>query len=1016
MAGELPDSERLVREVESLRQRVTELESESLDVTRTLAETKARLKECQDGFLTLMETIQEMVSRLRPDSTYVYVSPACTRLFGYLPEDLIGRKAYDFIHPEDVSTVMAAAHRTLETGTPDAGEYRHLTKDGVCVWVSTTWRVIAGSQIDEPKEIVCVVRDIAARKQSEEALRASEERFRFAALCCSDFIYDRNLGTGRALFFGGVDECLGYAPGDFPRTLAGWMEQIHPGDLSRVMEAIRSSFERGDRYDLEYRLRRSDGAYADWWDRGIVLADVRGNPVRNIGAAQDVTERKRVEEALRESSSRYRAFFEHGPDGVVILDPETARFIEFNDRACQQLGYSREEFGRLQVFDIEAAETADETFVHIQNIVREGHDDFETRQRTKQGEIRDVHVTAQIIEAGGHTTYHCVWRDITERKRAAEALLKTERHLRSVIEASPVLLWELDSAGSILLSEGNALAQLGLKPGELVGRSVFEFSRDDVEALALIRRGLAGEKFTADVSVGGRYWQNHYIPRRDDHGNVVDLIGISTDITERKQAELEKQLILDLSLDLICIAGVDGYFKYVNPAWERFLGYSREELLSKPFLAFIHPEDHGKNDAEVEKLTKGELTIGFENRHIHKDGTLRTISWVAQIHPGTDLLFCMGHDITDRKRDEEALRKSYDLLDTTFDTLNDAVFILDEKSVVVDCNRAASQIFGYRQDEMQGQTTAFLHIDESVLAEFRQQLYSAIEAKGRLDQFEFRMKRRDGTIFATEHSVLPLANVQSRRWGWVSVVRDITERKRAEDALNANHEQLRALASDLAQVEEQERRRIAAYLHDEICQLLAAVRVKLGAWKARNPSMNAPELLSDIERTIDQTIDDTRLVTYELSPPILFELGLGPALECLGERLCEEHGIVFEFRDEGQTKSLSEGLASALYRIARELLMNVVKHAQAKHLSVSVALMADAVQVVVEDDGKGFNVSQRTGEVLRTGEHFGLFGIRERILYFGGSLKLDSTPGRGTRATVAVPLDKPVVTRKGDLT
>jgi PAS domain S-box-containing protein len=153
-------------------------------------------------------------------------------------------------------------------------------------------------------------------------------------------------------------------------------------------------------------------------------------------------------------------------------------------------------------------------------------------------------------------------------------------------------------------------------------------------------------------------------------------------------------------------------------------------------------------------------------------------------------------DITDRKRDEEALRKSHDLLNATFDSLNDAVFILDEKSVVVDCNQAASQIFGYHQDEIQGQTTAFLHIDESTLAEFRQQLYSAIEAKGKLDEFEFRMKRRDGTIFATEHSVMQLLNVQGMRSGWVSVVRDISGPKQTEEVLKQTEEMLRIIADN----------------------------------------------------------------------------------------------------------------------------------------------------------------------------------------------------------------------------
>jgi PAS domain S-box-containing protein len=125
-----------------------------------------------------------------------------------------------------------------------------------------------------------------------------------------------------------------------------------------------------------------------------------------------------------ETALRYRAFFEQGPDGVVVLDPESFRVVEFNDQACRQLGYSREEFERLAIPDIDASETPEQTAMTVATVLRDGRIDFETRHRTKFGEIRNVHVTAQLIEAGGRRIYHCIWRDITDRKRFEEALEK----------------------------------------------------------------------------------------------------------------------------------------------------------------------------------------------------------------------------------------------------------------------------------------------------------------------------------------------------------------------------------------------------------------------------------------------------------------------------------------------------------------------------------------------------------------------------------------------------------------
>jgi PAS domain S-box-containing protein len=140
--------------------------------------------------------------------------------------------------------------------------------------------------------------------------------------------------------------------------------------------------------------------------------------------------------SLRDAETRYRMLFEHSPDGILIIDPATARPLEFNETAHRQLGYSREEFSGLSIFDLEVSETPEETRSRIARVIHEGRVDFETRQRTRQGEVRNVHVTAQIIEALGRPVYHCVWRDITDRRRAEEKLKDTLESLRKAVGAT----------------------------------------------------------------------------------------------------------------------------------------------------------------------------------------------------------------------------------------------------------------------------------------------------------------------------------------------------------------------------------------------------------------------------------------------------------------------------------------------------------------------------------------------------------------------------------------------------
>ena len=146
----------------------------------------------------------------------------------------------------------------------------------------------------------------AAKFRAEGGLRESEERFRLVAQSSSDFIYERELKTGQAQFFGDIDACLGYASGEFPRTLSGWVENIHPDDIARVMEAVGKESLEGKPYNMEYRLRRKDGTYADWWDRGVLITDAERRSLKNVGAATDITARKQFEGALRESEERFR--------------------------------------------------------------------------------------------------------------------------------------------------------------------------------------------------------------------------------------------------------------------------------------------------------------------------------------------------------------------------------------------------------------------------------------------------------------------------------------------------------------------------------------------------------------------------------------------------------------------------------------------------------------------------------------------------------------------------------------
>ena len=265
------------------------------------------------------------------------------------------------------------------------------------------------------------------------------------------------------------------------------------------------------------------------------------------GIIRNVTARKRTEEAFREEATQRRILFENSPDGILIIDPQTARFKDFNTAAHRQLGYSREEFAQLSIFDLEAMETPADTKTRIAGVIRDGRAVFETRQRTRQGEIRHVHVTAQMVDVQGHPVYYCIWRDITERKRTEEALKESESWYRAIFNNTGTAMAILEKDTTIFQVNAEFEKLSGYPKEELEGKISWTnfVVKEDLDGML--------EKHNA------RRTQGNNVPRRyafrflDRQNHIRDIlltidmipgsdrsVASLMDITERKHAEEER--------------------------------------------------------------------------------------------------------------------------------------------------------------------------------------------------------------------------------------------------------------------------------------------------------------------------------------------------------------------------------------------------------------------------------------------------------------------------------------------
>ena len=603
------------------------------------------------------------------------------------------------------------------------------------------------------------------------------------------------------------------------------------------------------------------------------------------------------------------------------------------------------------------------------------------------------------------------------------ALHESEKYYRTLIELSPDIIAVMDLDAKLLTVNQRFLQCGGYYYDEVIGFSAYDFisgldhvflkkktnafvKKSKVSKSEYLFKKKNGQTISMEVSAS---------LLSDGQGKPKGIIAIGRDVSERKHNEemIRKneetfrctfEAIPDPAYIWTCQN--DGRFilsrfnraaaRVTKNKMKLFLGIEPERLFAA-YPDFIQRMESGLKKGENQST---ELLYTYQST-----GKSRWLQ-VDFAKTADHSVLVITKDITERKRAEQELRESKALIDAVVENVPIMIFVkeaTDLKFVIF--NRAGEELLGYDRASLLGKNNLDLFPAEQsafFMAKDREVLSGKADILD-IPEEPIMTARKGQRLLHTRKVCIRGADGATKYL--LGISEDITERKEAEAKLLAYQEQLRALTSEMMLVEERERRRIATELHDQIGQNLALCKLKVAALGNDRGNDGLKVELEGVNQLLENCIQGARSLIFDLSPPVLYELGFPEAMEWLAERIQEQFSIPVEFSSKNSGFDLDTDQKVLLFQIVREMLINVGKHSQATQAWVILTAAKSVVTVEVKDNGIGFEVLQPDSQ-KKQGAAFGFFSVRERLNFLGGVMEIKSRPGEGTHIVVSIPSKK----------
>jgi PAS domain S-box-containing protein len=748
------------------------------------------LQESEEKFSKAFRASPDAISISKlSDGTFLEINDSYSHIMGYSREELVGQNADKYNMWADAEQRENMLHKTREHIKIHNEEMDFRAKSGEIntLLVSTEYVHIGGELC-----LLVVSTDITERKKMEEALAIEATRRLILVEQSSDGIVildqDGKVYEANRRFA----EMLGYSPEEILKLQVwDWEYLFSPEKLKEMISTVG---EAGDHFKTSHR--RKDGTVYD--------VEISTNGAMFAGqklifcVCRDISERTRMEKALRESEEKFSLAFHSSPTAVAITTCKEGKFIEVNDSFADTMGYTPKELIGRTATELNIwvkPQARDRMFQILKDQGRVNNEEIGFRR--KSGNTGTWLFSAEQINIAGEPCIIGVSIDITDRKKAEEALREREKRFSDIAGNAMEWIWEVDTKGKYTYSSPVVEKILGYKQEEILEKHFYDFflpeEREELKKAAFeafaqkqpikefVNRNRCKNGKTVELMTSG-------VPIINEEGNLLGYRGVDTDITERKRAEEQLRLLSSITQqvsDSTTIFSLDSKIKYMNQAAQNLFGYPLEDVRGKELdilNAVPVPESVVKEISQT--VSSGRRWVGITQKR-RKDGS--SFMCECNISPLYDekgqisSYIDVQHDVTEHLRIEEALRFS----DAAFKSIHESVIAVDTENTITHWNEMSEQLFGIKAFEAIGKKFSdVIEMVESNIGDFKK-ISEILETDGHI-QDERLYRTQKGHVWADVHTQDIVGN--GKRYGRVILASDITQRKKAEEALRESEE------------------------------------------------------------------------------------------------------------------------------------------------------------------------------------------------------------------------------------